>query len=231
MKIPGIVGGIAPESTVHYYRTLISSVRDILKDGSYPRILIDSIDMKRMLDGLAAGDESGVADYLAAAVKNLAAAGADFGLMASNTPHAVFEAVRSRSPIPLLSIVETACEEAAARGLKRVGLFGTAFTMRGRFYPAVFIRRGIEIVPPGEADGDWIHETYMKEWVNGIFRPEARDRVLEIAGRLRKTSGVEAVLLAGTELPLLMGGASPDRCPFLDTMDIHVKAAVSFMLE
>jgi aspartate racemase len=231
MKIPGIVGGIAPESTIHYYRNIVSTVRDRLKDGRYPRILIDSIDMKRMLDGLAAGDESGVADYLASAVENLAAAGADFGLMASNTPHAVFDAVRSQSPIPLLSIVETACEAAAGRGLKRVGLFGTAFTMGGRFYPAVFLRRGIEVVPPGEADAGWMHETYMKEWVNGVFHPGARMRVLEIAGRMREGSGVEAVLLAGTELPLLMAGESPDRCPFLDTMEIHVKAAVGLMLD
>jgi aspartate racemase len=231
MKIPGIVGGIAPESTVHYYRTLIALARARLGDGSYPRILIESIDMKRMLDGLASGDESGVTDQLVKAVWNLSAAGAEFGLMASNTPHALFDEVRRRSPIPLLSIVESAREEAAGRGLRRLGLFGTAFTMRGRFYPDVFLRSRMTVIPPGGTDAEWIHETYMKEWVNGVFHPGARGRVLEIAGRMREESGIEAVLLAGTELPLLMDGAAPQSCPFLDTMEIHVKAAVAWMLD
>jgi aspartate racemase len=231
MKTPGIIGGIAPESTVHYYRSLIAAVRTRIGDGSTPRILIESIDMKRMLDGLASNDASGVTDQLVAALWNLSAAHADFGLMASNTPHALFDEVRRRSPIPLISIVESAREEAAGRGLKRLGLFGTAFTMRGRFYSDVFLRDGITVFPPGETDAEWIHDTYMTEWVNGVFRPEARDRLLEIAGRMRRESGIEAILLAGTELPLLLGGAAPESFPFLDTMDLHVKATVSFMLE
>jgi aspartate racemase len=229
MKTPGIIGGIAPESTVHYYRSLIAAARTRLGDGSYPRILIESIDMKRMLDGLASGDTAGVTDLLVTALWSLSAAGAEFGLMASNTPHALEGEVRRRSPIPLVSIVEAARDEAVRLGFRRLGLFGTAFTMRGRFYPDVFLRAGMTVVPPGGADAEWMHDAYMREWVNGVFRPEARDRVLEIAGRMRRESGIDAILLAGTELPLLTAGAEPESCPFLDTMEIHVRAAVAFM--
>jgi aspartate racemase len=110
MKVLGIIGGIAPESTVDYYRLIISSYREQKRDGGYPQIIINSIDMKKMLDLIAAKELAGVTEYLISEVKKLTQAGADFGLLASNTPHIVFEDIQRQSPLPLISIVEAACE-------------------------------------------------------------------------------------------------------------------------
>jgi aspartate racemase len=89
----------------------------------------------------------------------------------------------SRSPIPLLSIVEATCDAAQAQGLKKVGLFGTRFTMQARFYPDVFAREGIAVVVPAHEEQAFIHEKYMVELLNNIIRPDTRERLLEIVGR------------------------------------------------
>ena len=117
MKTAGIIGGIGPESTIDYYRAIIAAYRERNRDGSYPSILIDSIDLQRMLE-LAAGDLPQLTEYLAAEVSRLARAGADFALLAANTPHIVFHDLERRSPIPLVSIVEATCEAARRMGLK-----------------------------------------------------------------------------------------------------------------
>ena len=147
MKKVGIVGGLGPESTIDYYRSLVARYRECVHDGSYPCIIVNSIDLKRMLDGVAEGDLAGVADYLVEAVELLARAGADFGLLAANTPHVVFDEVSRRATIPLISIVEAACAAAKATDRKRLGLFGHRCTMQGRFYPDVFSRAGIDGTP------------------------------------------------------------------------------------
>jgi aspartate racemase len=110
MKRLGIVGGIAPGSTVDYYQLLIASYREQRGDGSYPAILINSIDLTRMMALVAASRLIDLTEYLREAVDRLARAGADFALLASNTPHIVFEDLSRVSPIPLVSIVEATCE-------------------------------------------------------------------------------------------------------------------------
>jgi aspartate racemase len=230
MKTVGIIGGIAPESTIQYYRLIIASYREKTQDGSYPPILINSIDMKKMLDLIGAGELPGVTDYLAGEVRKLAAGGADFGLLASNTPHIVFNEIRQRSPIPLVSIVEAACDAAQALGLKKVGLFGTRFTMQGRFYPDEFARAGIELVTPDPTDQAYIHDKYMGELVKGVFLPETRQRLLEIMEKLRARHGIEGLVLGGTELPLILDETVSRPIPFLDTTKIHAEQAVAQML-
>src|SRR3972149_593627 len=201
MKTLGIIGGIAPESTIEYYRLIIASYRERRGDGSYPSILINSIDLKRMLGLVGAQDLVGLTDYLVGEVVKLARAGADVGLLASNTPHLVFEDIQRCSPIPLISIVEAACAAAQALGLKKVGLLGTRFTMQGRFYPEVFSRQGITLVVPDKEDQDYVHDRYMRELVEGVFRTETRERVLAIVDRMRVREGIQGGILGGTELP------------------------------
>ncbi len=230
MKALGIIGGIAPESTIEYYRLILASYREQKRDGNYPEIIINSINMKKMLDLIAANELAEVTGYLLGEVKKLARAGADFGLLASNTPHIVFEDIQRRSPIPLVSIVEAACEATRALGIKKVGLFGTRFTMRGRFYTEVFSRQGITLIVPDADDQEYIHEKYMSELVNGVFLAETRKRLLTIVDRLEKRDGIRGLILGGTELPLILREVVDRRIPFLDTTKVHVERAVAQML-
>lgn len=227
MKTLGIIGGIAPESTIEYYRLIIASYRKQKQDGSYPNIIINSIDMKKMLDLIGANDLAGVTGYLLSEVKKLALAGADVGLLASNTPHIVFEEINRQSPIPLISIVEAACETVKALKLQRIGLFGTRFTMQGNFYPKVFSREGITLVVPNMEEQTFIHDKYMNELVNGIFLPETSTRILYIVDRLIEMEGIKGLILGGTELPLLLRDKTYKGIPFFDTTKIHGEQAVA----
>jgi len=227
MKTVGIVGGIAPDSTIEYYRQIIAQYRAQSSAGDYPSVIINSINLRRMIDMITANELAAVTEYVLEAIEKLARAGADFALMASNTPHLVFDDLRARSSLPLISIVETACAEAETLGMKRVGLFGTRFTMRADFYPKVFSSAGIEIISPSDAEQDYIHTHYMDELVNGIFLPETKKGLLEIVDQLRERSQVEGIILGGTELPLILDDGAHNGVPFLDTTAIHVKRIVA----
>jgi aspartate racemase len=230
MKTVGIIGGIGPESTIDYYRSMIAIYRQESTDGSSPSIVINSIDMRKAVAMFEANDLSGVADYLVVEVGRLAGAGADFGLLSANTPHIVFDEIQRRSPIPLISIVQATCDAAKARGLKRLGLIGTRFTMQGRFYADVFSRDGIALCVPDPGEQDYIHDKYMNELAKGVFLPETRERLLAIVERLAEREKIDGVILGGTELPLILRDAEHNGIPFLDTTQIHVKAAVARLL-
>jgi aspartate racemase len=229
MKTLGIIGGIAPESTIEYYRLIIASYRARKADGSYPPIIINSINLKKMLDLIGANALAEVTEYLLSEVRKLAHAGADLGLLASNTPHIVFEDIRRLSPIPLISIVEAACAATQRLGLKRVALFGTRFTMQGQFYPEVFSREGITLTVPDLGDQDYIHNKYMSELILGVFLDETREGLLAIVDRLKERAEIQGVILGGTELPLILRDVSDRGIPFLDTTRVHVERAVEQM--
>ena len=220
----GLVGGLGPESTIDYYRRILAAwERD--EPHSAPALLIDSLDVKLGLR-LVEHDRAGLVEYLLASLDRLRRAGVDFAVLTANTPHLVFDDLAARTPVPLLSIVEVCADEAARRGLSRLALLGTRFTMEARFYPTVFGRRGMTVVAPEPADRTWLHERYVGELLKGDFRAETREGVVGLVERLRGRERVEAVILGGTELPLLLTDAAVAGLPVLDTTALHVAAIV-----
>ena len=226
MHTIGLIGGIAPASTIDYYRQLVAGYSVRRPDGSQPLILINSIDLRHFLDLVGGGDRRRLIRYLVEELARLARAGADFGLFASNTPHLVFEEVQAQSPIPLVSIVEAAGAAAAARGLTRVGLLGTRFTMEGGFYPGVFARHGVAVTVPRADDRAYVHDHYLGELVRGVFPDSTRAGMLGVIERMRSESAIEAVVLGGTELPLLFRDGPAPGLPLLDTTQLHVDAVL-----
>ena len=230
MKTLGIIGGLGPESTIDYYQRIIALYRERTGDGSYPEFIINSVNLTKGLDFMAVNDLAGMADYLLAGIGKLARAGADFGLISANTPHIVFDDVAPKSPIPLISIVEATCAAAKTQNLKRLALFGTRYTMQATFYSKVFSRQGIDLLVPEPNDQDYIHDKYMNELVPGKFLPETRAGLLSIVDRMKAKSDIDGVILAGTELPLILRDSHYKEIPFLNTTKIHVEAAVTEML-
>lgn len=227
MKIIGMIGGIGPESTIDYYKRLLDGTQKRNPGGPAARIIINSIDLQKGLDLLGANQLSELTEYIVPEVMRLNSAGAELGFLAANSPHIVFHDISRRSPIPLISIVEATCAQAKARGFKKLGLFGTRFTMEGRFYPEVFAREGIALAVPTAEEQNYIHDKYLNELIPGNFLSQTREGLLTIARRLRDEDGIEALILGGTELPLILTDSAVLGIPFLDTTQIHVEAILS----
>jgi aspartate racemase len=228
MKTIGIIGGLGPESTIDYYRRLLATHQKLRPEEGAPAIIINSIDVKKGLAMVGANQLGQLTEYLVFEIERLARAGAECGLLSANTPHIVFEDVSRRSPIPLVSIVEATCTEAKRLGLKTLGLFGTRFTMQGRFYPDVFSREGVGLTVPTAEEQDYIHDKYVNELIPGQFLPQTRKGLLAIAARMKQQDGIQGLILGGTELPLILTDSSSVGIPFLDTTQIHVNAILEF---
>jgi aspartate racemase len=229
-RLLGIVGGVGPESTIDYYRSIIAEYQRRRPDGSYPRLLINNVDAGAIFQRMVVNDAEGVAAFLVPAIRQLAAAGAQVALIASVTTHMGYEIARRSASIPLLSILDALCGAAVARGIRRPALFATRMTTEGRFFAEPFERAGIELIRPDEPDRAWINEMYFAELVHGVFHDASRARLIAIATALRDAHGIDGLILGGTELPLILREPTVAGVPVLDPTRIHVDAAVDWLL-
>jgi aspartate racemase len=221
----GLIGGLGPETTIDYYRRIVAAWQ-AADPTSAPPLIIDSIDVQKIFR-LVASDRPALAVYLSESVERLTSAGADFAAITANMPHLVFDEVQARSAIPLISIVATCAAEAHRRGLRRVALLGTRFTMEAAMYPDGLRRHDIDVVIPNESERAFIHHHYTEEMIKGVFRDDVRERVVSIVARLRETENVDGVILGGTELTLLLPFDIIAGVPALNTTAIHVDAIVA----
>lgn len=224
-KVIGVLGGISPESTCAYYDRLIKTYYERYRDYYYPRIIVYSLDFQTFTDLENSGDTAGYIREIMQGINGLQQAGADFVLMAANSPHAVFDRLKPLARVPLLSIVQVTAEAAQQRGLQRLLLLGIKFTMQSSFYQDVGRRYDLEIIVPDQAEQDEIDRIIFAELSIGVFRAESRARLLEIIS----TYNVDSVILGCTELPLLLKQADTVT-PLLDTLDLHVRAALDYAL-
>jgi aspartate racemase len=229
VKTLGLIGGTGPESTIDYYRLLIAKYRE-QADGNSPPLIINSVNLKLMIDWMGAGELGKVADYLTAEIDKLQKAGADIGALTANTAHIVFDELQTRCALPLVSIVEATCERAQQLGLQTVGLIGTRYTMEAPFYPAVFSRRNVRLVVPTREEQNYIHQIYFNELLKDKFLPETRTKLLAIADEMKARDGIQGLILGGTELPLLLRAEEHNDLPLLDTTRIHVDRLIAEML-
>lgn len=176
MKKLGLIGGMGPESTIPYYHGIVYGVQQRTGQKLFPCLTIESVDVFEVLRFCGEERYDELTVYLMKAIHNLEKSGADFAALSANTPHIVFDRLREQSSIPLISIVEAACQEARKRSFKRIGLLGTIFTMQGAFFKKPFVNQGISRhpVPAGKAAGGFAH----------FFGVGARNQKRENAGRV-----------------------------------------------
>lgn len=224
MKRIGILGGVSAESTVSYYQTITREYIRRHGHAGYPEIIIYSVSFAEYADLQHAGRWDELADRMAEVFRALARAGAQLGLIAANTLHIVFDRVATRSPIPLISIVDATAQAVAEAGLTTVGLLGTRFTMEKAFFRHGLARHGIGALVPEPEERELIHRIIYEELVQGEVREEARVQVLKIIERLAHR-GAQGVILGCTELPLLVRPGDT-QLPTFDTARIHALAAL-----
>jgi len=227
MKTIGILGGLGPESTIEYYKGIIRAFQT--NESGYPEIIIFSTNLNEFWEILEAGKYDELTIWLAEKIESLYDVGADFAAIASNTPHIVFDDVNSRSPMPLLSIVEQTCKRAKNMDLKKCGLLGTDFTMQSNFYQDYFNQHGISMTVPDEGDRKFLDDKIFSELAFGIIKDETRKLFLRIVRKMIDTESIDSLILACTELPLIL---SDDEygIPFLSTTAIHIESIIKYCL-
>ncbi len=228
MKRIGIVGGLSPESTILYYKTIVEEHRRRFGDDRYPVIMIYSVSFGSFTELVRQGRRREAIRMLSEAISSLSRAGADFALIAANTPHMFYDELSSTSPIPLLSIVDALAEKLKEDGARRVGLLGTKTTMTQGFYAEMLDRHGIKVVVPDPEDMETVNKVIFEELTRGIVKPESRIRIAEIARKL-VNQGAQGVALACTELPLLFQEPLED-IKLYDTARIHAVKALDYAL-
>ena len=224
MKKIGLIGGIGPESTLDYYRLIIRAFQD-RKSADYPEIIVYSANLTELLKLMEEKRWEALTEWLLQKIEALRKAGAELAAIGSNSPHVVFDAVKSRSPLPLVSIVEAACERAQALGVKRLGLMGTAFTMQADFFQKPFLAGGMHVIVPELEDQTLIHQRLFTEIELGIIKDSTRQELLAVAKGMIDRHGIEALILGCTELPLILA-KDEFGIPFLNTTAIHAEAMV-----
>ncbi|MFP4475432.1 MAG: aspartate/glutamate racemase family protein [Desulfatibacillaceae bacterium] len=229
MKTIGMLGGMSWESTVTYYRTMNQEVNARLGGFHSAKALLYSVDFAELEGCLRAGDWDAVSRTLGDAAWRLEGAGADFLLICTNTMHEVFDNVADAVSIPVVHIADATADAIKARGLSRVGLLGTSFTMERTFFTDRLARHGIDTIVPESGARSMVHTVIFDELCQGVFTDESRNRYLDVIGELRGR-GAQGIVLGCTEIGLLVRDRDTDL-PLFDTAIIHAKMAVDMALE
>ncbi|MFD5932564.1 aspartate/glutamate racemase family protein [Streptomyces sp. NPDC060333] len=228
MKTIGLLGGMSWESTAEYYRLLNEFTRERLGGLHSARCVLYSVDFAEIerLQAQGRWDEAG--EVLADAARSLEAAGADLVLLCTNTMHKVADQVQAAVSVPLLHLADATAEAVRARGLRRVGLLGTAFTMEQDFYRGRLAAGGLEVSVPDADERALVHRVIYEELCIGVVREESRTAYREVIAGL-VAAGAEGIVLGCTEIELLVG-AEDSPVPVFPTARIHAAAALDAAL-
>lgn len=226
MKRIGILGGISLASTLAYYKTITDFYYDRFHDYYYPEILINSLNFQYFTDLEDQNRMEEYKAYILEGISRLEKAGADFVLMAANSPHSVLEEIRPQIALPVVSIVDAVAEKAQEMGLKTVLLTGIRYTMQRTFYQEGFRKYGIHVLVPNAQEQETINQIIFGELVIHKKTKAAQDAFKEILSRYKK----DGVILGCTELPLLLEQGDVDF-PLLNSLELHCRAALDAALK
>ena len=228
MKVIGLLGGMSWESSIEYYRLVNERVKTLLGGFHSAHTVLYSVDFAEIERMQAEGrwDEAGAA--LNRAGKALAAAGADFVVLCTNTMHKVADRLAEGLGIPLLHLGDTTAAAIKAAGITRIGLLGTGFTMAQPFYRDRLAAHGLDVLVPGPEDRELVHRVIYDELVLGIVKDSSRDAYREVIARLVE-AGAEGVIYGCTEIELLVG-PEDSPVPTFPTTRLHAEAAVDYAL-
>lgn len=230
MKTIGLIGGMSWESTALYYRILNEEIKYALGGLHSARVVLYSLDFDEIEKLQSAGqwDEAGL--LLAQAARALSRAGADFLVLATNTMHKVAPQIEQAVAIPLLHIADATAQRIHEKGLKKVGLLATRFTMEEAFYRGRLAEKwGLEVITPEREDRDFVHQVIYQELCQGRINPESRARFRQIM-TLLVAQGVEGIILGCTEITMLVT-VEDASVPLFDTTQIHAQYAVQQALQ
>ena len=230
MKKIGLVGGTGPESTLMYYKELNGRIDKLTNGAFMPDVAIESVNFRKAWEFVSDGKYQELADYLAEKVESLKAGGAEIISLTAGTMHIVYEQIVQKTKVSLISIPKVVSDEAVSRGIKKVGLLGTIFTMEQDYMKKDLIEAGIDVVIPQKNERELIAKRILEELEQGIVKESTLEEFRTIIERMHVEDGIEAVILGCTELPLLL---NEKNCPVLclDSVEIHLNKLIELAMQ
>lgn len=229
MKTIGLIGGMSWESSVEYYRIINELTRERFGGLHSAKCIMHSYDFDQIADAQRRDDWKGLADRLVDTAEKLKASGADFVIICTNTMHKLADEVQDRAGIPVLHIADATGQKIREKGLKKVALLGTKYTMESDFYRERLAERyGLDVIIPDAEERQLIHSVIFDELCQGIMKLSSKEAFKDIIGDM-VSMGVEGVVLGCTEIPLLIKQEDVD-VPVFDTTQIHAEAALKMAI-
>lgn len=229
MKTIGLIGGISWYSSVDYYRYINQMVTAQLGGDEAARLILNSVNYGEIKRLTQAGDWRAIAAIMINAARQTVAAGAECILLGANTMHHIADEVAAAIEVPLIHIADATAAAIKEKGISKVALLGTKYTMQFDFYRNKLAGHGIMAIIPGDEGIQFINHTIYEELGKGIFKEETRKQYLAIIRQLIQ-EGAGGVILGCTEIPLLIK-QEDSPVPVFDTTWLHAKAAVDFSLQ
>lgn len=225
MKKIGLIGGTGPESTILYYKELTKRIDKLTNGTEMPEIAIESINLHKAFRLVVSQRFDELTEYLLKQIRLLELGGSEVIALTAGTMHIVFD--RLSESYDLVSIPKAVCEEAKARGYKKVGLLGTNFTMDQDYMKKDLREAGIDVFVPEKSDRELVAKRILEELEHGIVKDRTLQEFLGIIDRMKESYGIESVILGCTELPLLLNS---EKCCCLDSVDIHINKIISLAI-
>ena len=228
MKTIGLIGGMSWESTASYYRIITQGVKARLGGLHSAKIVLNSVDFADVEAMQQAGDWQLSAELLKSSARSLEAAGAQCIMICTNTMHKVADEVAATVSLPLIHVADATARVLSAKGVTKVALLGTRFTMSEPFYKIRLEQRGVDVVVPTDDEQKVIHDIIYQQLCLGDIRDDSKQQYLDIINSLQH-QGAQGVVLGCTEIGLLISQQDTD-IPLFDTAEIHANAAIEFAL-
>ena len=230
MKKIGLVGGTGPESTLMYYKKLNDEIDRLTNGKAMPDVAIESVDFHRAWGYVTDGKYDLLADYLGEKLQALEKGGSEVISLTAVTMHVVFDDLVGKIKSPIVSIPQVVCEEVVSKGIKRIGLLGTVFTMEKDYMKKDLIDSGVEVYVPNSEERSLIGKRIYEELERGIVKDSTLKELTDIINRMKVEYGIEGVILGCTELPLIL---NQDNCPVacFDAVEIHLRKLIRLALE
>ncbi|GAG15872.1 unnamed protein product, partial [marine sediment metagenome] len=153
MKTIGLIGGMSWESSSEYYRIINETVRERLGGLHSAECIMYSADFEQIENLQHQGKWEELTKLMLNLAQKLEGAGADFIIICTNTMHKMAEEVENNTNIPLLHIADATAEKIIEKGLGKLGLLGTNFTMEEDFFKKRLDEKyNIEVIIPSQND-------------------------------------------------------------------------------
>lgn len=229
MKTIGLIGGMSWESSKLYYQFANEYVKELLGGSHSCKCIMVSVDFAEIERYTFSNQWDKIGEMMASCTKQLETAGADVILLCTNTIHLVSDSITSSTHLPFIHIAQATGEAIKAKGLSRVGLLGTKFTMEKDFYTKILEQQyGLEVIIPSSKERQLIHDIIYNELVKGQFTEDSKKKCIDLINTLTK-AGAEGVIMGCTELPILVS-SNEVKIPTFDTTKIHINQAIEWAI-